>query len=195
MFFNYCNKIKTHGSELHGQEKRPCDDYQESIYTYQNVLKTENKTNLPGAPIISLLLKYFHYLFNSICKNLKVSGAALPKIRYNCFLRFDILPFLFSVSFFYFFHNLWANLKGAYNISLLPEYFTNSTDILLQLFLLSILYFYAFYNVMSCLMSTIVIRSKNFNFRDYKLSDKVYLYYHFLVLLLVSAKASRDMWW
>jgi len=31
--------IKTHGSESHGQEKRPRDDYQESIYAYQNVLK------------------------------------------------------------------------------------------------------------------------------------------------------------
>jgi len=30
--------IKTHGSESRGQEKRPRDDYQESIYAYQNVL-------------------------------------------------------------------------------------------------------------------------------------------------------------
>jgi len=31
--------IKTHGSELRGQEKCPHDDYRESIYVYQNVLK------------------------------------------------------------------------------------------------------------------------------------------------------------
>jgi len=31
--------IKTHGSELRDQEKRPRDDYRESIYAYQNVLK------------------------------------------------------------------------------------------------------------------------------------------------------------
>jgi len=63
--------IKTHSSELHGQEKYPRDGYQESIYTYQTYKKTENKTNLPGAPIISLFLKYLYYLFNTICKKLE----------------------------------------------------------------------------------------------------------------------------
>jgi len=34
--------------------------------------KMENKANLPGAPIISLFLKYLHYLFNNICKQVDV---------------------------------------------------------------------------------------------------------------------------
>jgi len=37
--------------------------------------------------------------------------------------------FVFSVSFFFFFHNLWGNLKGAYNISLIPESFTDCTAV------------------------------------------------------------------
>jgi len=32
-------KIKTHSGESCGQEKLPRDDYRESIYAYQNVLK------------------------------------------------------------------------------------------------------------------------------------------------------------
>ena len=44
-------------------------------------------------------------------------------------------------------------------------------------------------------MSSIIIRSKNFNFRDYfKFSDKAYLYNYFLLILIVSAKAFHDMW-
>jgi len=51
-----------------------------------------------------------------------------------------------------------------------------------------------FYCVMSHSMSTIIIRSKNFNFRDYfKLLDKVYFYYYFFVILIVSVKASHNM--
>jgi len=47
---------------------------------------------------------------------------------------------------------------------------------------------------MSHILSTIIIRSKNFNFRDYfKLSDKVHLYYHFFVVLIVRVKVSHDM--
>jgi len=36
-------QIKTHGSESCGQEKRPRDDYRESIYAYQNVLKNRKQ--------------------------------------------------------------------------------------------------------------------------------------------------------
>jgi len=95
----------------------------------------KNKTNLSDALIISLFLKYFQSLSIAPVKNWKVSGAALPKIRYICF---DIFPFFFSVMFsfspylFSFFHNLWTNLKGAYNISILSESSTNCTDISLQ---------------------------------------------------------------
>jgi len=52
--------------------------------------------------------------------------------------------------------------------------------------------------MMSHSMSTIIIQSKNFNFRDYiyfKFSDKVYLYNYFLVILIDSAKAFHNMQW
>jgi len=49
-------------------------------------------------------------------------------------------------------------------------------------------------SVLSCDVILDVNYHKNFNFRDYfKLSDKVYLYYYFLVILIFSVKESHDM--
>jgi len=170
----------------------------------------------------SFLCFSYNFITFSIApvKNWKVTGAVLSKIRYKVVLHFDTFLVLILHKLFCFLHIFlfFAACGWAWKMLIIFLYYQNLSQIVLILYcsnsyclFCTLKYFIAWSHIQRQLSWTtvvvhnrdhpgifqnIIFQLKKFNFRDcFKLSDKVYLYYYFLVMLIISAKASHNMWW